>query len=630
MKFCPDSRRCYEDGFDTCLHDRAALIGGRPGARRVAQKYSLDRMLADGVGQAVYTGRHLETDRPYAIKLLLPGDGADADAAKIFRREALATAHLNTRVDHQHVAKTYDYGLLPDGTAYVVTELVTGRSLRRHMDEAGPLPAAAAVDIARQVADGLEAAHRLGVVHRDLEPSCIVLARDYDERPEAKIIDFGLASLRKQRGSDDGPSSAYVAPERRAGQNSDARSDIYSLGVILYEMLAGCLPFGGGGRGREGEPPLPLARFRGDVPEPLERLLAEQLRERPAARPHSAAEVARRLRAIENMLVVGYAAAPAAEAQPLTEGEPATPNAGAAADHTPAAAGRAQVAAPPTDTHTHAREPEPDGADTPAYDDLDELQEELGQSLDEIVVKASTPVRLHTRERRPPVSALLPAEGAARRAPLFYAALAAMVAGVACGLWLTSRVSSPRLLTTPHAASAAELAGPTEPSAAGPSPAVEAGEPPSGAESGSPEVAAGSPGVREPVVPEAPSPKGPGANTPAEPPKRSGEETAGAVVSAGRKPEPRQGGRCVLSVSESSLSIPAGGRSGAVTVNVNGPVTATTNNWPDIAIFSEPRREGDGVVRYSVVSVSKRAGTFTVNFKSPCGAKAVPVIVKQP
>jgi eukaryotic-like serine/threonine-protein kinase len=243
MKLCPLCQHCYEDRFISCAHDRATLISDRPGACLVAQKYRLDRLLASGGAQAIYAGRHLETDRPYAIMLLLLAADADADALKNLRREALATAHLNTRFDHQHAAKTYDYGLLPDGTVYVITELIAGQSLRQYMDEVRHVPVATAVRIAQQVADGLEAAHRCGVVHHNLEPTNIILVHDYYQQLEAKIVNFGFASLLKQgaeangRGASgaerpDSPVSPYVAPERRTGQNTEARSDIYSLGVI--------------------------------------------------------------------------------------------------------------------------------------------------------------------------------------------------------------------------------------------------------------------------------------------------------------------------------------------------------------------------------------------------------------
>ena len=228
--------------------------------------------------------------------------------------------------------------------------------------------------------------------------------------------------------------------------------------------------------------------------------------------------------------------------------------------------------------------------------------------------------------------------------------------GIACGLWLTSRSASPRPLTPPQAVSAAEAAGQREVAAAagqseaavaetsstvksGEPPVGDTDSPPAGAENQSPEVASDVIDERAAAGHEAPGPKGPGAKpTPsAEPPAaaepRRVEAIAGTVVAAGREPERRaEGDRCVLSVSESSLSIPASGGSGTITVSVNGParVTATTNNWPDIAVFAGSRGVEGGPVRYTVVSVSKRAGTFAVNFKSPCGMKTVPVTVKQP
>ena len=664
MKFCPDCRHCYEDSFNACVRDQTPLVVVRPGACLVAQKYSLDRLLAVGVVQTVYCGRHLETDRPYAIKLLLPEAGAET--VKNFRREALAAAHLNTRVDHQHVAKTYDYGLLPDGTAYVVTELVGGQSLRQYMDEAGQLPAATAARIARQVADGLEAAHRCGVVHHDLEPTYIILARDYDERLEAKIVDFGFAALWKQRGADnghaapasersDGPASPYIAPEQRTGQNPDSRSDIYSLGVILYEMLAGGLPFGAVGHDHEQEPP-PLAQIRGDVPEPLARLVTEQLRGRPSSRPHSAAEVAQRLRAVENMLATGYTVASVRETQALPAGEPATPNASPATARTLAAAAGAQpAAAPSADSRARAHDSEPDGANVAAYDDLDALQEELGGSLDEVIVTASAPAKLRgpARQSLGPAPAALsasvsvarPRDGARqpeaavkpRRARLLYATLAAIILGIACGLWLTSRrayVSSP---APPQTASAADATGQRESAAFAETSSADgagetsAGDASGGAEHQSPTASPGTIDERAPAVDEAAGQKGLGAKPPEAAELRRGEATAGTVVSAGREPERRiEGGRCMLSVSESSLSVRAGGGSNTITVSATGNarVTATTNNWPDIAVFSESRGDGGGPVRYTVVSVSKRAGTFAVNFKSPCGVKTVPVTVK--
>lgn len=311
MKLCPTCQQCYEDAYALCIYDQAALVLSRPGTRLITQKYSLDRLLGRSGTSAIYAGTHLETDRPVAIKLLRPDAVADPEALKHFRQEALAAAHLNTRVNHQRVAKTYDYGLVPDGTAYIVMELVAGQTLRAYMDSIGPLPTASAVRLARQVADGLQAAHHCGVVHGDLKPSNIIVARDYHERLEAKVIDFGFAKLRRRPSvgkdvfaSTEPPSgeSCYMAPEQRVGRNFDERSDIYSLGVILYEMLTGRLPLGastGTAAALKMEGPPPLTEFRAGVPEQLSKLVMQSLDGRPSARPYTVAAVARQLRMVE-------------------------------------------------------------------------------------------------------------------------------------------------------------------------------------------------------------------------------------------------------------------------------------------------------------------------------------------
>src|ERR687894_1249974 len=136
MKLCPVCQRCYEDTDTSCLNDQTALVASRPGTRMVAGKYRLDKLLGRGGMGTVYAGTHVDLDRPVAIKLLLSDFTADADALERFRREARAAARLN----HQNVADTYDYGSLPDGGAYIVMELVDGKTLREYMDASGALP----------------------------------------------------------------------------------------------------------------------------------------------------------------------------------------------------------------------------------------------------------------------------------------------------------------------------------------------------------------------------------------------------------------------------------------------------------------------------------------------------------
>jgi serine/threonine-protein kinase len=314
MKSCPVCNRCYEDEVDSCVEDQSALIHARPGECLVDGKYRLERLLAKGGMGAVYAGTHVELERPVAVKLLLPAFVVDPEALERFRREARTAA----RVSHPNLAELYDYGSFSEGGAYIVMEFIDGRTLREHMRDEGQFPFAEAVSVARQVAEGADAAHRAGIVHRDLKPSNIILKPDDQgvARWQAKIVDFGIAKFMEQAQVGESSITAagslvgtprYMSPEQCLGEEIDERSDIYSLGIILYEMLAGQPPFDAPSETaialkHTQEPPPSIQYFRPQIPASLAHLVMSSLQKDPALRPQTAAEFASSLLEIEREL----------------------------------------------------------------------------------------------------------------------------------------------------------------------------------------------------------------------------------------------------------------------------------------------------------------------------------------
>jgi len=239
--------------------------------------YKILEKLGEGGMGVVYKAQDTRLDRFVAIKFLPSHLSADKEATKRFIYEAKAASAL----DHQHICTIYEIDETKDGQTFIVMAYYEGETLRERIDQ-GSITVDEAMDITAQVASGLAKAHDKGIVHRDVKPSNILITSD----GEAKIIDFGLAKLAgktriTKKGSTLG-TAAYMSPELALGEEVDHRSDIFSLGIIFYELLTGKLPFKGEHEAAliyeiVHEEPMPLSRYRDDIPLQLQDIIDKSL-----------------------------------------------------------------------------------------------------------------------------------------------------------------------------------------------------------------------------------------------------------------------------------------------------------------------------------------------------------------
>ncbi len=285
-----------ERGLD--LHGHFNDAGGELVGATLGGKYRILRKIGAGGIGAVYAAEHIGLGSRVAVKVLRGAAAMDASEIARLRREA----RVQVSIEHPNVVRVLDLDQLPDGSIYVVMELLEGRSLATRLKSGGPLAAAEAVPLFRKVCEALTAAHQLGIVHRDLKPGNVFLCND----GSVKVLDFGMSKFTEAEAlTQDGytlGTPEYMSPEQCIGAPVDARTDLYAFGVLMYEAVSGTLPIPGKNRRellelhqsaipatlRERVPDL-------DVPAALDEAIMMCLKKRAAERPHSARELDRLL-----------------------------------------------------------------------------------------------------------------------------------------------------------------------------------------------------------------------------------------------------------------------------------------------------------------------------------------------
>jgi serine/threonine protein kinase len=300
-KVCPQCGTEYETGDRFCPKDGSPLrpmAGGDPLIGRViAERYLVLARIGEGGMGRVYLAEHVKMNRQCAIKVMNPSLINDTESLQRFAREASSAA----RILHPNVAAVFDYGEA-DKIVYLVMEFVDGESLSAILARDGALEPRRAIELARQIADGLNAAHELNIVHRDLKPDNVIVARTKAGKEIPKVVDFGIAKAMVEAPQDALTRSGlvigtpeYMSPEQLLGDPVDARADIYSLGCIIYQMLTGAPAFDADSREqmirrRLHEPPPHVRDVLPELPRRLDTLITHMLARSPKDRLASAAE----------------------------------------------------------------------------------------------------------------------------------------------------------------------------------------------------------------------------------------------------------------------------------------------------------------------------------------------------
>jgi serine/threonine-protein kinase len=515
VKLCPNDGTVLEHADVSESHIGEVLDG----------KYRLESFLSRGGMGAVYRATHVMLGRSVAVKLINAEFVKSIEAARRFQREARAATSLN----HPNIVNVYDLGQTPKGTLYIAMEFVDGQSLKALISDGGPVPAARTVAIMRQVAGALAVAHRNNIVHRDLKPQNIMLARGPNGEELVKLVDFGIAKTFDSDATQLTVSGAtlgtphYMSPEQAAGQTVDGRSDIYSLGVVLYEMLSGEVPFNDKSataiiiKHMRETPQPPSARHPGlNIPAGLEATALRCLEKDPAHRYQTAEEFAAALDHPDAVSVAGVAATDVsadeqktlpsrpvrlkADSQPVT---PPKPTAAALAGDTRATAVRTQQT-----RATAIRPPEP--------------QSPASRAAAEERAAAATPI--------------VPQSSSNKAAVAILAAVMLLLVAGAAAYFVQQRNAQPvqEAASVPNATPAGAQSTPPSPAPAAQEPAAPAPAPPASA---MPAAAPPTPATADAGVPS-PPPARPPAGRAAAPAAPAGDTGRGAAAPSSGGPAP--------------------------------------------------------------------------------------------
>lgn len=302
MRECPNCLRCFGDEVSRCPFEGQLTFNSLAGEVVLDGRYQLEQRLGQGGMGVVYKAHHVFLKSAHAVKVIMPDlVGNDPSLATRFRQEAMVAAAIR----HPNIISVTDYGFIGGAIPFLVMEFVHGDSLQDVMIGEGKFSPEKALDYIRVIAAGVGAAHQQGVVHRDLKPLNIMIQRNRELRDGIKILDFGLAKIKSGEllGSFVGAKTTgiigspyYMAPEQWSDEEPDKRCDIYSLGVILHQMLTGDVPFKGSSipaimKKHLMTSPPPLANAKAGISKALERVVHHALEKDPKARIASAEDL---------------------------------------------------------------------------------------------------------------------------------------------------------------------------------------------------------------------------------------------------------------------------------------------------------------------------------------------------